>query len=321
MEWRQSALAGSGMFGGLGQETERSLPDPAGKLPLPPVLGHSQKACTSLFKWPSAHARQPPPLMSMTPSPPTSPMATSPQPVLILGGFLITAEAYAPMVEVLAARTGQAVRLVEVGRLEWLLTVFPFAWARILDRVATAAADLARTSPTGRITLIGHSSGGIMLRLFLSDLPFQGRCYSGRRLADRLICLGSPHTALKATPLRALVDRELPGAVHGDVVRYVSVAGAVNLDPGAGEATDTARRLAPTAYRNSTGNPNDRGDGLVPVSGALLAGSTATVLEGVAHGGAFGGRWYGSPEVVEEWWALQAEAGAPARAPAERPSP
>lgn len=77
--------------------------------------------------------------------------------------------------------------------------------------------------------------------------------------------LGSPHTALKATPLRQLV----------------------------------ARRLPPTAYRNSTGDPNDRGDGLVPVASALLDGSTPVVLEGVAHGGACGPRWYGTPDVVE----------------------
>ncbi|MFN9646007.1 MAG: esterase/lipase family protein [Cyanobacteriota bacterium] len=229
-------------------------------------------------------------------------MPTSPQPVLILGGFLITAEAYAPMVDTLARLSGQPVRLVPVSRLEWVLTVFPFAWARILDRVTTAAADLARDSPTGRITLVGHSSGGILLRLFLSDLPFQGRVYGGRRRADRLICLGSPHTARQATPLRAMVDRELPGAFHGDQVRYVSVAGAIQLDPAAGDASDTARRLAPTAYRTSTVNPDDRGYGLVPVSGALLAGSRPIVLEGVAHGGAFGPRWYGSPEVVERWW-------------------
>ena len=80
-------------------------------------------------------------------------------------------------------------------------------------------------------------------------MPFQGRRYGGRRLANRLICLGSPHTALKATPLRALVARVLPGACHGDSVRYISVAGAVNLDPAAGEASDTARRPPPGAHR------------------------------------------------------------------------
>ena len=119
-------------------------------------------------------------------------MADPQQPVLLLGGFLITEEAYAPMREVLARRTGQPVELVPVCHWQWLLTLWPFGWARILDRVASMAEALAQASPTGRITLVGHSSGGILLRLFLSDLPFQGRRYGGRRLADRLICLGSP---------------------------------------------------------------------------------------------------------------------------------
>ena len=248
-------------------------------------------------------------------------MAVHLQPVLILGGFLITEEAYAPMLDVLASQTGQPVRLVKVSRLDWLLTLFPFGWARLLDRVAAMAAPLPQSSPTGRITLIGHSSGGILLRLFLSDLPFQGRRYGGRRLADHLICLGSPHTALKATPLRAMVSRDLPGACFSKEVRYVSVAGALNLDPAAGEATDTARRLAPTAYRNSTGNPADRGDGLVPVSGALLEGSQPIVLEGVAHGGAFGKRWYGTREVVKEWWTLQAHQATHPVPPTTNPVP
>ncbi|WP_232197258.1 hypothetical protein [Synechococcus sp. CB0205] len=38
-----------------------------------------------------------------------------------------------------------------------------------------------------------------------------------------------------------------------------------------------------------------------PQSFWSTAGS-AFVLTGVAHGGAFGPRWYGTPEVVERWW-------------------
>lgn len=133
------------------------------------------------------------------------------QPIVILGGFLISPEAYAPMVARLQQLSGQPVRLVAVGKAEWLLTVFAFAWARILDRVAATAAELARQSPSGRVTLIGHSSGGIMLRLFLDNAPFQGRSYDGKALADTLVMLGSPHTALKATVLRQMVQRRLPG--------------------------------------------------------------------------------------------------------------
>lgn len=87
------------------------------------------------------------------------------------------------------------------------------------------------------------------------------------------------------------------------------MAGNLDLE----SASPMARRLAPTAYRNSSGDALDRGDGLVPVASALLEGSTQLVLPGVAHGGAFGSCWYGSPEVVENWWALAQETG-PSRA-------
>jgi hypothetical protein len=246
-----------------------------------------------------------------------SPTPTLAQPILLLGGFLIGAEAYAPMVATLERLSGQPVQLVPVSRLDWLLTVLPLGWARLLDRVANLAPELARRSASGRITLVGHSSGGIVLRLFLADGPFQGRRYSGRRLADTLVMLGSPHTALKATVMRARVARELPGAffatAHPHAVRYLAVAGAIDLDAASGQASATARRMAPTAYRNSTGDAADRGDGLVPVASALLEGAAATVLEGVAHGGAFGPVWYGTPTVVERWWAALEALNAPRR--------
>ena len=31
-------------------------------------------------------------------------------------------------------------------------------------------------------------------------------------------------------------------------------------------------------------------------------GPETLVLDDVAHGGAFGSRWYGTPEVVAQWW-------------------
>ena len=220
------------------------------------------------------------------------------QPILILGGFLITEEAYQPMCRWLEQRSGQPVRLVPASRLDWLLTVGAWGWRRLLDRTAALAEELAAASPTGRITLIGHSSGGVMLRLFLGAEPFQGRIYNGVVVADRLICLGSPHTALRATPLRQMVDRRYPGACFADAVQYISVAGDLNLADGSA----TARRLAPGSYRAICGSEAVAGDGLVPVDSACLRGSRRLVLQGVAHGGAFGPHWYGTPAVVEQWW-------------------
>lgn len=233
------------------------------------------------------------------------------QPILILGGFLITGEAYAPMCRWLEANNhGQPVRLVPASRFDWLFTVGAWGWRRLLDRTAALARELAAASPTGRITLIGHSSGGVMLRLFLGSEPFAGRIYGGAALADCLICLGSPHTARRATPLRQWVDRRYPGAFFADDVAYVSVAGDLRLS----EGSPTARRLAPGSYRAISGMEAVAGDGLVPVDSACLAGSRTIVLPGVAHGGAFGDRWYGSPEVVPQWWG--AAAAAASRSPA-----
>jgi triacylglycerol esterase/lipase EstA (alpha/beta hydrolase family) len=220
------------------------------------------------------------------------------QPIVMLGGFLITAEAYEPMRLWLAQRCGQPVRLVPATRLDWLLTTGRWGWRRLLDRTAVLVHELAAQSPTGKVTLIGHSSGGVMLRLFLGGEPFAGATYNGSHWVDRLFMLGSPHTALRATPLRQLVDRRYPGAFCADAVQYVSVAGDLDLADG----SPAARRLAPGSYRGISGHAAVAGDGLVPVASACLQGSRAVVLPGVAHGGAFGPRWYGTPEVVAQWW-------------------
>jgi len=220
------------------------------------------------------------------------------QPVLILGGFLITEEAYQPMCSWLRQHTQQEVELVPANRLDWLLTSWAWGWRRLLDRVAERAEALAARSPTGRVTLIGHSSGGVMLRLFMADDPFEGRIYSGTRWADRLYTLGSPHTAVRATPLRAMVDRRYPGACFADRVHYIAVAGAL----AAGDGSGLSERMGPRSYQAIAGRTDLEGDGLVPVCSALLDGAEPITLQGVAHGGAFGPRWYGTPAVVEQWW-------------------
>ena len=220
------------------------------------------------------------------------------QPVLILGGFLITEEAYQPMCSWLQQQMQEPVELVPASRFDWLLTSWSFGWRRLLDRVAERAEAMAACSATGKVTLIGHSSGGVMLRLFLGEDSFAGRCYDGKRWADRLYSLGSPHTAVRATPLRALVDRRYPGAYFADAVHYVSVAGA--LAPLDGSAL--SQRMAARSYQAIAGRTDLEGDGLVPVASALLQGAEAITLPGVAHGGAFGDRWYGTPAVMPQWW-------------------
>jgi hypothetical protein len=218
-------------------------------------------------------------------------------PTLILGGFLITPEAYAPMAAAIARRSRQPVEVVPASRGDWLLTGWTFGWRRLLDRSQMLLERLAALSPSGRVNLVGHSSGGVMLRLLLGDEPFAGRLYGARHRVRTLLSLGSPHSARRGTALRRLVDQRYPGAFHSPAVRYVSVAGAIAPQ----DLRPRARGLARRSYRAICDDPGSRGDGLVPLSSALLSGSEQRVLEGVGHGGWFARHWYGSPQVVARW--------------------
>jgi alpha-beta hydrolase superfamily lysophospholipase len=220
-----------------------------------------------------------------------------PAPSLILGGFLITPEAYAPMAAAMEDTTGQPVAVVPASRGDWLLTNWSLGWTRLLDRAQALLLELAAASPTGQVNLVGHSSGGVMLRLLLGDEPFAGRVYGLRGQVQSLVTLGSPHQAIRATALRQLVDRRYPGAFFQVELAYLAVAGAIEPQ----QLRPRARRLTARSYDAINNDPGSRGDGLVPLSSALLTGAEPLVLEDVGHGGWFAERWYGSAEVLPQW--------------------
>jgi pimeloyl-ACP methyl ester carboxylesterase len=221
------------------------------------------------------------------------------QPVVILGGFLITAEAYESMAESLKHKGICNVLVVPMSRLDWLLTIWRFGWRRVLDRVDDIVKHVQHHSLSGKVTLIGHSSGGVMLRLYLSDEPFEGRIYAGSKRCDRLVTLGSPHQAVRATPLRAMVDRRFPGCHESDV-DYVAIAG--KLDLSSGNASAFSRRSAKASYQRAIDDEGCLGDGLVPVESALLTGARSLIQDDTAHGGLFGDIWYASTRRLEAWW-------------------
>ena len=104
------------------------------------------------------------------------------QPLVILGGFLITEEAYLPLADWIHQATGEEVRIVPAFKFDWLATSLGLGWCRLLDRVDSSVRELQSHSPTGRVTLMGHSSGGVMLRPYLSDQTFLGRRFNSAPL-------------------------------------------------------------------------------------------------------------------------------------------
>ena len=222
------------------------------------------------------------------------------QPVLILGGFLITDDAYAAMASRIHATSGAHVEIVPMSRFDWLSTSRASGWRHCLDRVDVLVRRLQTESVTGRITLIGHSSGGVMLRPYLSNQSFVGRCYQGSRYCNRLITLGSPHQAKRATPLRAEVDRRFPACPQPEAVDTVAVAGMLDLT--GPTASWFSRFSAQRSYRQINGDGAWVGDGLVPLESALLRDAHFVTLKDTAHGGLFGSAWYGSDNRVDQWW-------------------
>ena len=221
------------------------------------------------------------------------------QPIIILGGFFIESNAYEEMATYINSRTNNKVVIIPVTKIEWLYTNWSFGWQIILDRVKKIVRELSSESSSNRVTLIGHSSGGMILRLFLSDLLFNGKIYNGREHANCLITLGTPNQAKRATFLRNLVSSNLPGSFYSKDVNYISVGGELDLDGPI--ASKTSIRLSKSSYRALNGEGNMIGDGLVPIDSALLIGSKHIVMKETAHGRSFGKEWYGSANKVEEW--------------------
>ena len=221
------------------------------------------------------------------------------QPIIILGGFLIDSSAYKEMQEYIKSRTTNKVVIVPVSKIEWLLTNWKFGWETILDKVNKIVKELSKESLTSKVTLIGHSSGGMILRLYLSDLIFNQKIYNGKEHANCLITLGSPNQAKRATYLRNFVSTKLPGSFYSKDVNYISVAGELDLNGPI--ATKASLRLSKSSYRALNGSETVIGDGLVPIDSALLIGSKQIVMKETAHGKIFGKDWYGSKKKVAEW--------------------
>ena len=220
-------------------------------------------------------------------------------PIIILGGFLITSEAYNPAAHIIENISGRKVYVVDVTRGDWLKSNLAKGWINILNKVKDKVDFALKETKAKEIDLIGHSSGGIILRLYLSSEPFNGAIYNGNSITRNLITLGSPHQAVQATELRRFVDEKYPSNFFQNI-NYVSVGGEVEINS---KHTSVVTKLfARTSYKSISGRKNESGDGLVPLSSSLLKNSQHIILKETVHGGIFGKNWYGSNLKVREWW-------------------
>ena len=221
------------------------------------------------------------------------------QPIVLLGGFLSSENTYGKTKRFLQEISGQNVFIVPVNVYAWIGSITLSGWVRILNRLEDTVHSAVKESKSGKVTLIGHSSGGILARLFLSPEPLRGHAYNGRDFVNTLITLGSPHYNYRGAALRKWVEEKYPGAYFHPDVRYISVVGKAIRGNGRGSLKE---RRVYWFYKMLCGSGDVWGDGIVPLASALLQGSQHIVVDGLRHYSRSKHLWYGSGEAVLSWW-------------------
>jgi len=218
------------------------------------------------------------------------------EPIVVVGGATLWPRSYREFAGILRELSGSEVHVARITPLDWILGSFR-GYGQLVFEVASAVDRALLGSESKKVTLIGHSAGGLACRIYLGgDPPYGGRRYSGHRRVSQLITLGTPHLTEKKSPaLITGVNDLFPGALHADSgLRYLSVAGAA-VD---GASSDRTRRR----YEGFVENGKTAGDGVVPVEAALLPGSETLILDGLRHNRRLG-LWYGSDAAtVRRWW-------------------
>jgi len=226
-------------------------------------------------------------------------------PIVIIGGFLSFTSLYGELAETLRDIAGTSVSIVPTRSADWLGAAFPIGWLPLLRRLDRTVRASTSDANSDQVTLVAHSAGGVLARIYLSAEPFFGTTFRGLDVVTRLITLGTPHDGggklIYGGVMSGWANQRYPGAFYADQVTYVSVAGRSV----AGNPTGTPQeRRAYRAYRGMTEDGLAWGDGVVPVGSALLSGAKPVILDGVGHFEGFGPAWYGSREIVPQWWSV-----------------
>lgn len=217
----------------------------------------------------------------------------------MIGGFLSSENTYRKMQQFLQRISGQKVWIVPVHVYSWLGSINLSGWVRILNLLNETVLCAIQESKTGKVTLIGHSSGGILSRLFLSPESLRGHSYNGLDFVNVLITLGSPHYNHKGAALRKWVEEKYPGAYFDPDVRYMSVVGKAIRG---NERGSIKERRVHWFYKTLCGSGDVWGDGVVPLPSALLQGSQHIVVDGLRHYSRSKHPWYGTEEAIQSWW-------------------
>lgn len=232
--------------------------------------------------------------------------AETPEPILLIGGFGLDWRMYQSAQQRIAAVSKQPTYIVPITLTDWINVALRDDYSVPLKRLDTTVQRVRRDMPTEKLTLVAHSAGGILARIYMGDQPYgtERLVFHGMRYVSTLVTLGTPHQTTKRGRLGgqnqiAFAQTHYPGACW-PAVRYVSVIGqSVHGNPQGTHAQQQAWRN----YAMLSDEASQWGDGIVPLSSGMLSGSLQIVLRGASHQWLPGRAWYvQNEETVQAWW-------------------
>jgi hypothetical protein len=182
-----------------------------------------------------------------------------------------------------------------------------------------------------KIALIGHSAGGWVSRIYLSDQEYGGKVYGGSKYIHSLVTLGTPQASAPGPAFASVswinnLQKNDPPSHGTDTVRTLAVAGGGFEGKQWGDFTKNSYAFC--CPNGSDGSEYD-GDGMTPIFSSLaMPNSDYLILSKKVNHFSWtdagiagqivapelyqdmrdnGSMWYGSDEMVAEWlpWILQ----------------
>lgn len=227
-------------------------------------------------------------------------------PILIVGGFGSNYPAYGQLRGFIAEVSGRPVDVAPITLLDWAGVVASDSYGALLGVLDRAVRATLAARGGRRLTLVAHSAGGVLARIYLGDQPYGPRrlVYNGFERVAGLVTLGTPHTTTRAGRQGGLnqiafAQRTYPGA-YWRFIRYVSVMGKGIFGDARGAPPE---RGAWQSYSLISGEGAQWGDGVVPLASGLLEGSRRVTIPGLRHDPRPDRPWYGSSAaIVRAWW-------------------
>jgi pimeloyl-ACP methyl ester carboxylesterase len=226
---------------------------------------------------------------------------TAGEPLVLIGGYLTSPGDFRALAAALAGPGyGYQVFVTPIGRARWA-TTRDWDFRPVVRRLRATAEQALAATGARQVTILAHSVGGTVARMYLGEEPYMGEVYGGRRYVKRLVTLGTPHHSQEYWTRRSVgfVNETYPGAFYPDVA-YVTVAGRSIL----GDPKGTPRqRWASSSYAMVSGEEHAQawGDGITTLHCAALRGAEYLVAEGVSHSPLHGQPWFGDPSSLAVW--------------------